>query len=74
MNIMNNFYKVTFDTKKGTETKWRIDVEAATAKEARTKAETLWNETRTAHMFHIDVKRIKDTEEFLFHYFHKLEA
>lgn len=65
-----NYYRVTFDTKKGGYMHWVIDVEATSAKWAQLEAESKWyGKEPEIHMFHIKVRRIKDAEEFVYHWF-----
>lgn len=49
-------------------TVWYPDIPAANRKKAREIAEMRWNRL-DGHMFHMKVRRIKDTEEFLYHWF-----
>lgn len=63
------YYIVTFDTKVGGERSWEIHVTAPNAKMARVIASDLWYADHTAHMFHLSARLMKDTEEFLYHYF-----
>ena len=67
-------YRVEFVTKVGGWKDWVIDIEANTAKEARTKAEEMWYEHSKWHTFHIEVRLLKDTEEFLYNYFEEVTA
>ncbi len=62
-------YRVKFVTKVGGWRSWVIDIEANTAKEARAKTEQMWYEHSKAHVFNIEVRLLKDTEEFLYNYF-----
>lgn len=64
---MTNLYRVGFETKKGGFKAWLIDIEANTAKEAQAKAKSMWQ--KDAHMFGIEVKRLKAGDEFLYHTF-----
>jgi DNA/RNA endonuclease G (NUC1) len=69
---MMNFYEVTFDTKKGYPKSWIIHIEAENLKAAKNKAEEMWyNDNRLSdmHMFHVSCRKLKDTEEFRWHYF-----
>lgn len=70
-----NLYEVRFETKKCGLQSWVINIEAYNAKQARERAEELWNEDiiyYNMHQFHIRVKRLADTEEFKYHYFHRI--
>lgn len=67
-----NSYEIRFDTKKGHPKKWVLHIEAATARDARAKAEEMWSKDKRMndmHMFHISVRKLRDTEEFRWHYF-----
>lgn len=69
---MKKCYEVRFDTKKGFPKSWVIHVEATTAKEAKEMVFKMWNNDsrlNDMHMFHVQVKKLKDTEEFKYHYF-----
>ena len=66
------FYEITFDTKKGYPKSWVLHIEANTAKEAKEKASSMWardSRLNGMHMFHVNVRPLKDTEEFRWHYF-----
>ncbi|MCD8215069.1 MAG: hypothetical protein LUC97_05460 [Clostridiales bacterium] len=67
---MKNFYRVEFITKKGGYKEWVIDVDAHTVKGAVNIAKKMWQ--KDAHMFGIKARRLKDTEEFLYHYFKEI--
>ena len=69
---MKNLYRVTFLTKKGGDQSWVIDIEAVNIIEATQKAKDMWKSS--AHMFNIKTRRLKDTEEFLYNYFKKVEV
>ena len=69
---MSKFYEVDFYTKKGGLAHWVVHVEDNTAKEAKEKAKSMWeNDKRLKdiHMFNITVRKLKDDEEFKYHYF-----
>lgn len=69
---MTNYYRVTFDTKKGAPKRWEIHVGANTADKAKSIARDLWNADdcfNNMHMFHVQVRRLDDTEEVRYHYF-----
>lgn len=66
--MTSNDYRVTFLIKKGGYRYYVIDIPAANRKKAREIAEMRWNRL-DGHMFHLRVRRIKDTEEFLYHWF-----
>ena len=72
--MLRNVYRVNFGVKKGGYKSYVIDIEANNLKEARKAAESLWYEHRTSHMFHITVRRLKDTEEFLYNYFSRVKG
>lgn len=66
------YYEITFDTKKGYPKSWIINITASSEKEAVEKAKEFWSkDSRLSdmHMFHIKVRKLKDTEEFLYNYF-----
>lgn len=70
---MTKFYKVTFDTHENrVEKHWRIDVEAHNAHEAEELARRQW--TRKPFMFFFKCRLIKPGEEFLYHWFTRLNA
>ena len=69
MNKLKNSYRVSFLTRKGGETHRVIDVEAYTIEEAKQTVRTMWYQYNKSHMFHIEAKRLKDNEEFLYNYF-----
>ena len=65
-------YKVEFVTKRGRYRHWRIDVEAEFAAEAKVKAVRAWHDhppIKEAYLFHVNAHKLKDTEEFLYHWF-----
>lgn len=67
-----NYYVIRFDTKKEFFKSWIINITADSKKEAVEKAKTMWNNDnrlKDMHMFHIEARRLKDTEEYLYHYF-----
>ena len=65
---MKKAYRVTFDTQKNRIYRnWAIDVEANNLKEAKEIAKSMWESS--SHMFHVDAKRLKPEEEFLYHWF-----
>lgn len=67
-------YRVEFDTKKGGDRHWVFDIMAGTAKFAKVDAEGRWYDWRPdMHMFHVTVRRLKDTEEVLYNWFHRVE-
>lgn len=66
---MDNFYRVSFVTKMGGYQPWARDVEAPTAKIARAMVEADWYLYNKAHAFGIVARRLKDDEEFLYHWF-----
>lgn len=68
---MEYFYEVTFDTKKNGFNSWIIHVSACNLREARCKVEEMWRARHNAHMFYINVRRLKPTDEFLWHWFHR---
>ena len=72
MNIPK-YWTITFDIKKGGFAKYCINIEAYSAKEAKLKAENMWKEYSTAHMFHILARELEDDKEFLYHWFKKLQ-
>lgn len=47
-------------------------VSASNAKEARAKFDELWD--KDAHPFNIKVRKLRDAEEFLYHWFYKLKV
>lgn len=66
------YYEITFDTKKGYQKSWIINIEANNRKEAIVKAKTMWesdDRLNEMHMFHISIRKLKDTEEFKYNYF-----
>ena len=71
--MMKHMYRINFIVKKGGYKDYVIDVEADNLKEARGIVESLWYENSSAHMFHIKVRRLKDTEEFLYNYFKRIK-
>lgn len=74
---MSKLYRVNFDREKGIFAHYAIDIEAHNRDEARKIAESMWREYffgyNVPHMFHLKVRKLKDTEEFLYHYFKKFE-
>lgn len=66
---MDNFYRVAFVTKMGGYQPWVIDVEAPNAKIARAKAEADWYLYNRPHAFGIIARRLRNDEEFLYHWF-----
>lgn len=74
---MKKMYRVSFDKKKYGFAHYVIDVETESKEQARACAEALWDKhfgyADVPHMFHVKVRRLKDTEEFLYHYFKKFE-
>ena len=68
---MKSCYEITFDTKKGGLRSWVIHIEANTRKEAKAIAEENWSKHHASHMFHVSVRRLRDDEEFLWHWFHE---
>lgn len=69
---MKNCYEVRFDTKKGFPKSWVIHVEATTAKEAKEMVSEMWSKDSRIggmHRFHVQVRKLKDTEEFKYNYF-----
>lgn len=74
---LKKMYRVNFDREKGFFAHYVIDIEASNRDEARKIAESMWNEhfsgKNVPHMFHIHVRKLKDTEEFLYHYFKRGE-
>lgn len=69
-----NYYRVTFDTKKGGYYHWVIDLKATSVKWAKLEAEAKWYDSNDAHMFHVEARKIKDTEEVLYHWFTKIDG
>ena len=77
---MNHLYRATFYTTKGGFQCWIMNIEAASAKDARQKLVNLWNGDynkgvrwdKIPHQFRIKVSRLKAGEEFLYHYFTKI--
>ena len=73
---MGKFYEISFWTKKGSEQKWKIHVEAKNAKEAKEAAALTWendNRLNGMHRFAINIRVLKDNEEFKWHYFTKIK-
>lgn len=65
-----HYYRVTFNTKKGGDQWWVFDIQAGTAKFAKVDAIGHWyNWKPDVHAFHVEVRRLKDTEEILYHWF-----
>ena len=67
-----NYYEITFITKKGGEKHWIIHIEAGQTAAAKIKMESMWrSDSRFSdmHQFGIKVRRLRDTEEFKYHYF-----
>ena len=69
-----NFYEVNFVTKAGGYRRWKIHVEAFNADEAKEIARNMWYTRHLSHMFNIGSRRLKDTEEFLYHSFKEVVA
>jgi len=74
---MTYLYRVTFVTKKGGYKKWNIDIEqtAPGVAFAEHDARTRWVNTYgpdAPHMFQVKARRLKDEEEFLYHWFKKI--
>lgn len=66
------YYEITFETKKGYPKSWIINIAASSVKEATEKAKELWSKgskLNGMHMFHVRARKLKDTEEFSYHYF-----
>lgn len=70
--MASNYYRITFLAKKNGYKHWVIDLSAGTLVEAKEKAKAMWD--KDAHMFHLEVRRLKDTEEFLYHWFQSAET
>lgn len=68
---MDKLYRVSFITKMGGYQPWARDTEAPNAKIARAMAEADWYLSHKAHMFNIVARRLRDDEEFLYHWFKK---
>ncbi len=64
-------YRVTCETKKGGLQHWVIDITASNAKEVKKKFDELWD--KDAHPFNIQVRKLRGAEEFLYHWFSKLD-
>ena len=75
---MKKMYRVNFDRKKGFYAHYVIDIEAANRDEAKEIAKKMWaehfNERDVPNMFHLKVRKLRDTEEFLYHYFKRIES
>lgn len=74
---MERAYRMTFDTKKGGDCSWVIDLTAENLKDAKAKAEERWNRRykyygNIPHMFHVHVRLLKPDEEFLYHWFKRI--
>lgn len=70
-------YEITFATKKGGEKHWVIHVEASQANAALIKMRAMWRTDNTLckmHQFHVQIRKLNDTEEFLYHYFVSKES
>lgn len=66
------YYEVKFHTKKGYPKNWIVNIEADNKKDAIRYAKVMWEEDsrlNDMHMFHVSARRLKDTEEFKYHYF-----
>lgn len=70
------YYVVTFDTKKGGDKSYIINVSANTISEAKAKASQFWcahhhknSLSEVPHMFHVKARVLKPEEEFLYHWF-----
>ena len=70
---MKNAYEGTLLVKKGGYQNYVIHVDAYNLKEAKAEVERRWYETHTAHAFHMKVRALKPTEEFLYHCFVAVE-
>lgn len=71
------FYEVKFMTKKGGEQIWAINVEASQKAAALLKVKKMWeSDPRLCgmHRFQITGRVLKDTEEFWWHYFTKVDS
>lgn len=74
--MRTNLFSVTFQTKKGGDQYWRIDVEDIKTKDALKQVERMWNNDSklcAMHRFHITIKMLRPDDEFLYHYFSKIE-
>lgn len=76
---MKKLYRVNFDRKKGFYAHYVIDIEAANRDEAKEIAKKMWAEhfggcVAAPNMFHLKVRKLKDTEELLYNYFKRLWA
>lgn len=73
MQKVKKYYRVEFDKKKYGYAHYVIDIEADNTKQAREIAEKMWLDhfvgIDVPHMFHVKVRKLKDEEEFLYHYF-----
>ena len=66
------YYEITFVTKKGIRKEWIVHVEANNKKDAINYAKMMWEKDsrlNDMHMFTIEARLLKDTEEFKYHYF-----
>lgn len=71
-HMRQEYFEITFDTKKGYPKSWIINIGASNRKEAIEKVKCLWmkdSRLNEMHMFHIKARKLKDTEEFLYNYF-----
>lgn len=70
-----NYYRVSFITKKGGYQHWLFDIPAGPAKFAKVDATGQWCDWKPdVHMFHVEVHRLKDTEEVLYNWFTKVDV
>lgn len=58
--MTDKYYRVTFDTKKGVDKSWAIDIPAQNSKQAKQTADKMWQ--RNIHKFHISAKQINNKE------------
>lgn len=74
---MKKMYRVNFDRKKGFYAHYTIDIEAENIDEAKEIAKEKWTKhfggCAVPNMFRLKVRKLKDTEEFLYHYFKRGE-
>lgn len=75
---MKKLYRVNFDRKKGFYAHYTIDIEAENMDEAKEISKKMWAEhfdscVAVPNMFHLKVRKLKDTEEFLYNYFKRGE-
>ena len=69
------YYRIEFDTKKGGDQHWMFDIMAGTAKFAKVDAIGRWYDWKPdVHAFHVEIRRLKDTEEVLYHWFTKIDG